>query len=133
MNFSKLSSNEKLAVYGAILVIVGAILGFGGIGGGGVRLLPGLGMLGVIFLPPRRPAPRRRGPRGAGAPPGPPGPRGPRGGGGRGPPPRAAGGGRRGRSGGATRRTSRWRERWAPLPTSTPATTRPSSGRRAPS
>jgi hypothetical protein len=51
MNFSKLSSNEKLAVYGAILVIVGALLGFGGVGGGGFGLLPGLAMLVIIFLP----------------------------------------------------------------------------------
>jgi hypothetical protein len=51
MNFSKLSSNEKLAVYGAILVIVGALLGFGGEGGGGFGLLPGLAMLVIIFLP----------------------------------------------------------------------------------
>jgi hypothetical protein len=51
MNFSKLSSNEKLAVYGAILVFVGAIFGFCGVGGGGFGLLPGLAMLVIIFLP----------------------------------------------------------------------------------
>ena len=51
MDFSKLSSNDKLAVYGAGLAIVGALLGFGGVGGGGFGLLPGIAMLVIIFLP----------------------------------------------------------------------------------
>jgi hypothetical protein len=51
MDFSKLSSNDKLAVYGAIAAIVGALLGFGGVGGGGFGLLPGIAMLVIIFLP----------------------------------------------------------------------------------
>jgi len=65
MNFSKLSSNEKLAVYGAILVIVGAILGFGGIGGGGFGLLPGLAMLVIIFLPQLSPSTNLPGSKGS--------------------------------------------------------------------
>ncbi|MDP9250294.1 MAG: hypothetical protein M3O78_02850 [Chloroflexota bacterium] len=65
MNFSKLSSNEKLAVYGAILVIVGALLGFGGVGGGGFGLLPGLAMLVIIFLPQLSPTTQLPGSKGS--------------------------------------------------------------------
>lgn len=49
MNFSKLSSNEKLAVYGAVAAIIGAFLSFGG--GGTFGLLTGIAMLVIIFLP----------------------------------------------------------------------------------
>ena len=49
MDFSKLSSNEKLAVYGAVAAIVGALLSFGG--GGTFTLLTGVAMLLIIFLP----------------------------------------------------------------------------------
>jgi hypothetical protein len=49
MNFSKLSSNEKLAVYGAVAAIIGAFLSFGG--GGSFGVLTGVAMLVIIFLP----------------------------------------------------------------------------------
>jgi hypothetical protein len=49
MDFSKLSSNDKLAVIGAGLAIVGALLAFGG--GGSFGLLTGILMLVIIFLP----------------------------------------------------------------------------------
>jgi len=49
MDFSKLSSNDKLAVYGAVAAIVGALLSFGG--GGTFTLLTGIAMLIIIFLP----------------------------------------------------------------------------------
>lgn len=49
MDFSKLSSNDKLAVYGAVGAIVGALLSFGG--GGSFGLLTGIAMLVIIFLP----------------------------------------------------------------------------------
>jgi hypothetical protein len=49
MDFSKLSSNDKLAVIGAGLAIVGALLAFGG--GGSFGLLTGILMLVIVFLP----------------------------------------------------------------------------------
>lgn len=49
MDFSKLSSNDKLAVYGAVAAIVGAVLSFGG--GGTFTLLTGVAMLIIVFLP----------------------------------------------------------------------------------
>jgi len=49
MDFSKLSSNEKLAVYGAAAAIIGAFLSFGG--GGSFGVLTGVAMLVIIFLP----------------------------------------------------------------------------------
>lgn len=65
MDFSKLSSNEKLAVYGAVAAIVGAFLGFGGIGGGGFGLLPGIVMLAIIFLPQFSPSTKLPGSKGS--------------------------------------------------------------------
>jgi hypothetical protein len=53
MDFSKLTQNEKLAVYGAIAAIVGPILssaGFG-FGAGGLTLLLAIAMLVIVFLP----------------------------------------------------------------------------------
>jgi hypothetical protein len=53
MDFSKLSQNEKLAVYGAIASVVGPILataGFG-FGVGFFTLLLALAMLAIVFLP----------------------------------------------------------------------------------
>lgn len=53
MDFSKLGSNEKLAVYGAIAAIIGPVLssvGFG-FGAGGLTLLLSIAMLAIIFLP----------------------------------------------------------------------------------
>lgn len=53
MDFSKLSSNDKLAVYGAIASIVGPILSsFGfGFGVGWLTLLLALAMLFIVFQP----------------------------------------------------------------------------------
>ena len=53
MDFSKLSSNEKLAAIGAVAAIVGALLSFGG--GGTFTLLTGVAMLIILFLPPFSP------------------------------------------------------------------------------
>lgn len=53
MDFSKLTQNEKLAVYGAIASIVGPVLasmGFG-FGVGWLTLLLAIGMLAIVFLP----------------------------------------------------------------------------------
>jgi hypothetical protein len=53
MDFSKLTQNEKLAVYGAIASIVGPILasmGFG-FGVGWLTLLLAIAMLAIVFLP----------------------------------------------------------------------------------
>jgi len=49
MDFSKLSSNDKLAVYGAVAAIIGAFLSFGGAGSFGI--LTSIAMLVIIFLP----------------------------------------------------------------------------------
>lgn len=51
MNFSSLSSNEKLAVYGAIAAIVGVLIGSFLSGLTWFALLAGVGMLVVLFLP----------------------------------------------------------------------------------
>ena len=54
MDFSKLGQNEKLATYGAIAAIVGAVLaaaGTFGFGVGWLGLLLALAMLAVVFLP----------------------------------------------------------------------------------
>lgn len=53
MDFSKLSSNDKLAVYGAVASVIGPILasaGFG-FGTGIITLLLALAMLAIVFLP----------------------------------------------------------------------------------
>lgn len=53
MDFGKLSSNEKLAVYGAIASVVGPVLasiGFG-FGAGSLTLILALAMLAIVFLP----------------------------------------------------------------------------------
>ena len=49
MDFSKLSSNEKMASIGAVVAIVGGL--FGGIGGAGLGLLAAILMLVIVFLP----------------------------------------------------------------------------------
>jgi len=52
MDWSKLSQNEKLAVYGSVAAIVGLLIG--GIytsGIGWLAVLAGIGMLVVVFLP----------------------------------------------------------------------------------
>jgi hypothetical protein len=50
MDFSKLSSNEKLAVYGSVAAVIGGLVG--GISGLiWLSVLAGLGMLVVVFMP----------------------------------------------------------------------------------
>lgn len=54
MDFSRLSGNEKLAAYGAIATIVGAVLaaaGSFGFGIGWLGLILALAMLAIVFLP----------------------------------------------------------------------------------
>lgn len=55
MDLSKLGSNEKLGFYGAILIIVGAIVSatqFGGAGAGGwLNLILAIAMIAIVFLP----------------------------------------------------------------------------------
>lgn len=63
MDFSKLSSNEKLAVYGAVAAIIGAFLSFGG--GGSFGVLTGLAMLVIIFLPQFSPTTKLPGSKGS--------------------------------------------------------------------
>ena len=63
MDFSKLSSNDKLAVYGAVAAIVGAFLSFGG--GASFGLLTGIAMLVIIFLPQLSPSTKLPGSKGS--------------------------------------------------------------------
>ena len=63
MDFSKLSSNEKLAVYGAVAAIVGSFLSFGGSGSFG--LVTGILMLILIFLPQFSPSTKLPGSKGS--------------------------------------------------------------------
>jgi hypothetical protein len=63
MDFSKLSSNDKLAAIGAALAIVGALLTFGG--GGSFGLLSGIAMLVIIFLPQFSPSTKLPGTKGS--------------------------------------------------------------------
>lgn len=53
MDFGKLNSNEKLAVYGAIASVVGPLLAtFGfGFGAGWLTLILALAMLAIVFMP----------------------------------------------------------------------------------
>lgn len=64
MALSNLGSNEKLAVYGAVAVILGGLLGFGtrlGI----VAIIAAVGMLIVVFLSHRSPPTRLPGSQGS--------------------------------------------------------------------
>lgn len=63
MDFSKLSSNDKLASIGAVLAIVGALLTFGG--GGSFGLLSGIAMLVIVFLPQFSPSTKLPGSKGS--------------------------------------------------------------------
>lgn len=59
MNFSSLSSNEKLGVYGSIAVIIGILIasgGFFGFGLGLLALVAAIAMLVIVFLPQMSPA-----------------------------------------------------------------------------
>ena len=50
MNWASLSSNDKLAVYGSVAVLIGGLLSFG-LGLGWLALLAAIGMLLIVFLP----------------------------------------------------------------------------------
>lgn len=65
MDFSKLSSNEKLAVYGSVAVIIGGLVGFGTSGLGILSVIAAIGMLAVIFLPQMSPSTTLPGSRGS--------------------------------------------------------------------
>src|SRR5574342_1191298 len=62
MDFSKLSANEKLAVYGAVAAIVGAVLS---INGGFWGILSGVLMLAIVFLPQLSPTTKLPGSKGS--------------------------------------------------------------------
>ena len=65
MDFSKLGSNEKLAVYGSLAVVVGGLVGLGAAGLGVIAVLAALGMLVVIFLPQMSPSTQLPGSKGS--------------------------------------------------------------------
>ena len=65
MDFSKLSSNDKLAVYGAVATIVGAIAGYSYGGIGLLAVLAAIGMLAIVFLPQLSPSTRLPGSKGS--------------------------------------------------------------------
>jgi hypothetical protein len=65
MNFSKLDSTDKLAVYGSVAVIVGAIVGGTVTYLGWIAVLAAIGMLAVIFLPQVSPSTTLPGSRGS--------------------------------------------------------------------
>lgn len=65
MDLSKLSQNEKLALYGAVAVIVGAVLGYGASGLGILALLAAIAMLAILFLPQMSPTTRLPGSKGS--------------------------------------------------------------------
>lgn len=65
MDLSKLSQNEKLAVYGAAAVIVGALVGYGASGLGVIALLAAIAMLAIVFLPQLSPSTKLPGSKGS--------------------------------------------------------------------
>lgn len=62
MDFSKLSSNDKIAVAGAALAIVGSLVSFGA---GPYGVLTGIAMLVIIFLPQFSPSTKLPGSKGS--------------------------------------------------------------------
>ena len=64
MDFSKLGQNEKLATYGSLAVIGGALVGLGAAGLGFIAVLAAIGMLAVVFLPQLSPSTNLPGSRG---------------------------------------------------------------------
>lgn len=65
MDFSKLGSNERLAVYGSIAVVIGGLVGLGAAGLGLIAVLAALGMLVVVFLPQMSPSTNLPGSKGS--------------------------------------------------------------------
>lgn len=63
MNFSSLSSNEKLAVYGSVAVIIGGLVGFYGVGL--IAVLAAIGMLAIVFMPQMSPSTKLPGSKGS--------------------------------------------------------------------
>ena len=63
MNFSALSSNEKLAVYGSVAVIIGGLIGFYGVGL--LAVLAAIAMLAIVFLPQMSPSTNLPGSKGS--------------------------------------------------------------------
>jgi hypothetical protein len=63
MDFSKLNANEKLATYGAVASIVGAVLSLAY--GGGFGALSGILMLVIVFLPQISPTTKLPGSKGS--------------------------------------------------------------------
>ncbi len=63
MNFSTLSSNEKLAVYGSVAVIIGGLIGFYGVGL--LAVLAAIAMLAIVFLPQMSPSTNLPGSKGS--------------------------------------------------------------------
>jgi len=51
MDFSKLSSNDKLATYGAVATIIGGVIGYAYGIAGLLAVLAAIGVLAVVFLP----------------------------------------------------------------------------------
>jgi hypothetical protein len=65
MDFSKLSQNDKLAMYGAAAVIVGGLVGYGAGGFGILAVAAAVGMLVVVFLPQLSPSTNLPGSKGS--------------------------------------------------------------------
>ncbi|MGI8658038.1 MAG: hypothetical protein ACR2K4_04610 [Candidatus Limnocylindria bacterium] len=65
MEFSKLSKNDKLAVYGSAAVIIGGLVGIGAAGLGILAILAAVGMLAVVFLPQMSPGTNLPGSKGS--------------------------------------------------------------------
>lgn len=65
MEFSKLSKNDKLAVYGSAAVIIGGLVGIGAAGLGILAIVAAVGMLAVVFLPQMSPGTNLPGSKGS--------------------------------------------------------------------
>lgn len=65
MDFSKLSGNEKLAVYGSAAVIIGGLVGYNYGGFAILAVLAAVGLIAVVFLPQFSPGTNLPGSRGS--------------------------------------------------------------------